>query len=92
MGWNFSRRKEIKDVLGYALLINNPRDDVAFLRVVNTPVRGIGKKTVERLKEHAARFGLTLLEAARESGLIETLSKQAAVKVAKFVRHHRPAR
>ncbi len=84
-GLEFYQRKEIKDVLGYAQLINNPRDDVAFLRVVNTPTRGIGKRTIERLAEHAAGRGLTLLEAARESGLIETLNKRAAVKVAKFV-------
>ncbi|HWA99454.1 MAG TPA: UvrD-helicase domain-containing protein [Pirellulales bacterium] len=84
-GVEFFQRKEIKDVLGYLQLLNNPRDNTAFLRVVNTPPRGIGKTTLERIAEHAARRRMTLLEAARECGLIETISKKAAVSVAKFV-------
>ncbi len=84
-GQEFYQRKEIKDVLAYAELVNNPRDDAAFFRVINTPTRGIGKKSVERLTEHATRRGLPLLEAAREAGLVESLSSRAAVNVAKFV-------
>lgn len=84
-GLEFYQRKEIKDVISFLQLINNPHDDVAFLRVINTPPRGIGKTTIGRLREHADRFGLTLLEAARESGMIEKLSKKAATNVMKFV-------
>jgi DNA helicase-2/ATP-dependent DNA helicase PcrA len=67
------------------MLLNNPRDDMAFLRVVNTPPRGIGKATLDRLGAHATRFGKTLLEAAREAGVVEPIPKKAAVAVAKFV-------
>jgi DNA helicase-2/ATP-dependent DNA helicase PcrA len=84
-GLEFYQRMEIKDVLAYLHLINNPRDDVALLRVINRPPRRIGKTTITRLMDHAGRYGLTLLEAARESGLIESLNKRAAVAVAKFV-------
>ncbi|HEV7223397.1 MAG TPA: UvrD-helicase domain-containing protein, partial [Pirellulales bacterium] len=84
-GVEFYQRKEIKDVLGYLMLLGNPRDDQAFFRVVNTPPRGIGKTTLQRLAEHASRYGLTMLEAARESGLVESLPKKAAVAAAKFV-------
>jgi len=84
-GVEFFQRKEIKDVLAYATLLNNPRDDVALLRIINTPTRGIGKKTIDRLREHAVARGLSLLEAARESGLIDSLPKRAPVAVAKFV-------
>ncbi|HEX3726297.1 MAG TPA: UvrD-helicase domain-containing protein [Pirellulales bacterium] len=84
-GVEFYQRREIKDVLGYLQLINNPRDDVAFLRIVNTPPRAIGKSTIARLTEHATRYGMPLLDAARECGLIESLAKRAAVAVAKFV-------
>jgi DNA helicase II / ATP-dependent DNA helicase PcrA len=84
-GVEFYQRKEIKDVLAYLMLLNNPRDDVAFLRVVNTPPRGIGKTTLDRLAAHATRYGKTLLEAAREAGLVETIPKKAAVAVARFM-------
>lgn len=84
-GVEFYQREEIKDVLGWLVLLNNPRDDLAFLRVVNTPPRGIGKTTLDRLAAHATRYGKTLLDAAREAGVIETIPKKAAVAVAKFV-------
>jgi len=84
-GQEFYARKEIKDVLSYCQLVNNPRDDMAFERTVNTPPRGIGRKTVERLTEHAYRYGLTLLEAARDAYEIDGLSKGAAAKVTSYV-------
>src|SRR6185369_2053450 len=84
-GLEFYQRKEIKDILAYLHLLNNPRSDVALLRVINTPMRGIGKATVDRLRDYARMNGLPLLEAARRAGIIEGLSKKSAVAVAKFV-------
>jgi DNA helicase-2/ATP-dependent DNA helicase PcrA len=84
-GQEFYARKEIKDVLAYCQLVNNPRDDVAFERTVNTPPRGIGRKTIERLTEHAYRFGLSLLDAARDAHEIEGLPRGAAAKVSAYV-------
>ncbi|MDR1625561.1 MAG: UvrD-helicase domain-containing protein [Spirochaetia bacterium] len=48
-GQSFFQRQEIKDMVAYLRLMANPQDDVSFLRVINTPRRGIGKKTVEHL-------------------------------------------
>lgn len=87
-GLEFYQRKEIKDVIAYLHLVNNPKNDVAFLRVINTPPRRIGKTTVTKLSQHARRYGVSLLEAARESGLIEAINKRAAANVAAFVSLH----
>jgi len=84
-GQEFYQRKEIKDILAYCQLINNPRDDQAVLRTINTPTRGIGRKTIDRLNEHAYRHGLTLLDAAREAAQIEGLAVRSAKKVASYV-------
>jgi DNA helicase-2/ATP-dependent DNA helicase PcrA len=84
-GLEFYQRKEIKDVLAYLQLLHNPRNDAALLRIINTPVRGIGRSTLERLRGHARQRGLCLLDAAREAGLIEGLSKKTATAVARFV-------
>ena len=58
---------------------------MAFYRVVNLPARGIGKKSLEHVINHAHRYQLTMLEACREAGLIEALSKRAATAINKFV-------
>jgi DNA helicase-2/ATP-dependent DNA helicase PcrA len=85
-GQEFYQRREIKDVLAYLRLINNPRDNVAFLRVVNVPPRGIGAKTLERLNRHALQCRLSLYDAALEVGLIEDISKRAQRSLTEFMK------
>jgi DNA helicase II / ATP-dependent DNA helicase PcrA len=77
-GQEFYQRKEIKDVLAYCQLINNPRDDQAALRTINTPTRGIGRKTIDLLSEYAYRHGITLLDAARDAVQVEGLNARSA--------------
>ncbi|MCG6957875.1 MAG: UvrD-helicase domain-containing protein [Gemmatimonadetes bacterium] len=60
----FYERREIQDVLAYLRLISNPRDAVAFDRVVNYPRRGVGATSQQRLVRWAADSGISLLEAA----------------------------
>ncbi len=84
-GLEFYQRKEVKDILAYLHLINNPRNDVALRRVINVPPRRIGKATITQLADHARRYNLSLLDAAREAGLVEALSKRSATNVAAFV-------
>ena len=64
-GIEFYSRKEVKDVLGYLRLLINPADDLSCERVINTPPRGIGPKTVRQLGQLAGSRGLSLREAAR---------------------------
>lgn len=59
----FYNRKEIKDLLCYLRLINNPMDDVSLLRVINTPKRGIGDKTIDNLTNNANEQSISLFEA-----------------------------
>ena len=84
-GFEFYQRQEIKDVLAYLHLMNNARNDVAFTRIINRPPRGIGKVTLGRIREHASRYGLSLLEASRQTHLLESLSRKAAKSVTEFI-------
>ena len=84
-GQEFYQRKEIKDVLAYCQLVNNPRDDQAVLRTINTPARGIGRKTVDRLAEYAYCYGISLLEAARDAPQVEGLAARSVKSVQKYV-------
>lgn len=59
----FYSRKEIKDLLAYLRVVNNPADAVSFERMVNVPPRGIGKKTVQQLQEWGAQQGRQPAEA-----------------------------
>jgi len=84
-GLEFYQRSEIKDLLAYLHLINNPAHNVAFERVINTPPRGIGDKTLSTIRQFADKRGIAMLEAARAAGVIPGLATRAAVKVAEFV-------
>jgi DNA helicase II / ATP-dependent DNA helicase PcrA len=65
-GFSFYQRAEVKDVLAYARLAMRPDDDVALLRVLNTPPRGIGKVTVDALRALSRERSISLWAAAGE--------------------------
>src|SRR5215831_6937512 len=62
-GIRFYERREVKDVLAYLRLVHNPADAVSLLRVINTPPRGIGQKTVQELQHWATAQGIQPYEA-----------------------------
>lgn len=62
-GRSFFQQKEIKDILSYLRIIANPDDDVNLLRIINTPRRGIGKTTVQRLTDLARKNHSSLWDA-----------------------------
>jgi DNA helicase-2/ATP-dependent DNA helicase PcrA len=65
-GFRFYERAEIRDALAYLRLIASPSDDLAFERIYNTPKRGLGDKTLEKLHRHARARGVPLSLAAVE--------------------------
>jgi DNA helicase II / ATP-dependent DNA helicase PcrA len=84
-GLEFFQRREIKDLLAYLQMLNNHMDEVALLRAINTPARGIGKKTVEKLSEFAMDNGIGMLDAARRGKRIKSISSRTAGKISRFV-------
>ncbi|ELP3386917.1 TPA: DNA helicase II [Vibrio cholerae] len=84
-GMRFFERQEIKDALSYLRLINNRNDDTAFERVINTPPRGLGDKTLETIRFAARDRGCTLWDAS--VGLLndQVLTGRAASALSRFV-------
>ncbi|MDA1195785.1 MAG: UvrD-helicase domain-containing protein [Planctomycetota bacterium] len=83
-GTEFFQRREVKDALAYARLVANPKDEAAFLRIVNTPRRGVGAASLQKLRVLADARGIALAEAAcsaRESGM----SKRAVAGVERLL-------
>jgi DNA helicase-2/ATP-dependent DNA helicase PcrA len=66
-GFSFYERAEIKDMISYLKIIQNPDDSISLLRVINTPTRGIGKGTIETLERLALETGLSLWGAIGEA-------------------------
>ncbi len=83
-GVEFYNRKEIKDVLAYVRLLINVHDEVSLTRIINTPTRGIGKTTIDRIIAHARANGREMFEFVFQPQLVPTLKNAAIVKVTAF--------
>ncbi len=84
-GVEFYNRKEIRDVLAYLKVLVNPSDEVALLRIINTPSRGIGKTTVDRVRAYALSKGISLYSAFENSEAVGSLKTAAKAKIAAFI-------
>ena len=82
-GIRFFDRAEIKDMLAYLCVINNPGDDLRLQRIINNPPRGIGATTIERAQTIAAQEGRSLWEIISNARVYPELQK-AAAKLASF--------
>jgi ATP-dependent DNA helicase Rep len=83
-GTSFFSRTEVKDMMAYLRLLNNPDDDAAFLRIVNTPRREIGPATLESLGQHATSLGTGLLAASFDFGLSQRLGARQLATLRAF--------
>ena len=84
-GVGFYQRAEIKDVIAYLRLVQNPRDDVSFLRIVNVPPRKIGGVTLRKLREASQAGGFALFEAAEYCREHDLLPAQALRALSRFL-------
>ncbi|HWX54475.1 MAG TPA: UvrD-helicase domain-containing protein [Verrucomicrobiae bacterium] len=85
-GFSFYERAEIKNMISYLKLISNLQDSVALLRVINTPVRGIGKTTVETVERLALETGTSLWAAIGEAIERKLLPPRACAALQQFKR------
>ncbi len=83
-GFSFYERAEIKDMISYLKVTHNPDDTIALLRVINTPVRGIGKTSIETLERVALETGLSLWGAIAEVIKRQLLPQRAVAALKVF--------
>ena len=84
-GTKFYERKEIKDMVAYLRVIQNPQDDISLKRIINVPRRGIGLRTIEKIEDRAS-----LKEESIYSVLIDIednsdISRKARASISEFV-------
>jgi DNA helicase-2/ATP-dependent DNA helicase PcrA len=82
----FYERKEIKDLIAYLRLLQNPADSLATKRVLNAPPRGIGAKSLERLEGWAQAQSVSLFAALQAAGAVEGLGPKQRAAIAEFVK------
>ena len=85
-GFSFYERAEIKDMISYLKVIHNVDDSISLLRVINTPVRGIGKTTIETLERVALETGVSLWGALGETIKRQLLPQRALAALKSFRR------
>ena len=85
-GFKFYDRKEVKNVIAYLRVIQNPDEDLSLKRIINIPKRGIGNTTLEAITQHARTTGDSLFGALLEVDSIEGVSTKAKKGIKEFVR------
>ena len=83
-GVEFYNRKEIKDVLAYLRVMVNPSDAISLVRIINTPARGIGKTTIDRLLAHAMATNRRPIDVVTTAGAADELGTAAARRIGEF--------
>lgn len=84
-GMRFYDRKEVKDLASYLNLLLNPADDVAFKRVVNSPPRGLGKTTIDKIEAISINEGIPMVEASIRAIQTKAVHKRAQTKMGEFL-------
>jgi len=85
-GIRFYDRQEIKNVIAYLNLVNNPADDTSLKRIINVPMRGLGKTTVEKLSTEAANGNVSMFEFIRRGEFGDRFNHGTRTKLLSFRR------
>ncbi|WP_422486101.1 DNA helicase PcrA [Gudongella sp. DL1XJH-153] len=83
-GLKFYDRREVKDIIAYLKFIQNPNDNIALKRIINTPKRGIGKATIEKMEAYAEERNESLYSAVLDREKIDVLSSRAKNSISPF--------
>ncbi len=84
-GLRYYDRKEVKDIISYMRLVQNSADDLALVRIINEPKRGIGAKTIEKLQTLAAVREISLFETLLDEEVVSSLSAKASRGIRQMV-------
>lgn len=84
-GVKFYDRKEIKDIIAYLRVIQNPADDISLKRIINVPKRGIGKSTIEKLEQAASEKNENMYNILAEVDSVKGISTRAKNSINNFV-------
>ncbi|EPD71114.1 ATP-dependent DNA helicase PcrA [Corynebacterium pyruviciproducens ATCC BAA-1742] len=84
-GTRFYERKEVRDIIAYLRVVDNPDDEVSLRRIVNTPRRGIGDKALAFVTAFASRENISLYEAMKRADEVDYLGAQGKNAITKFV-------
>ncbi|SHI41513.1 DNA helicase PcrA [Lutispora thermophila] len=85
-GHRFYDRMEVKDIIAYLRVIQDPEGDLSIKRIINVPKRGIGKATIDQLEDYARQNGVSFYEALLFADNIDGISKKARNSIKDFVR------
>lgn len=84
-GLKFYDRREVKDLIAYLKFIQNPNDNISLKRIINTPKRGIGNSTIEKIEEYAAEKGDSIYGAILSLDEITSLNGRATNSIKPFI-------
>lgn len=84
-GLRFYDRREVKDIIAYLQVLQNPNDNISVKRIINTPRRGIGLATIDKVEKHAARHGESIYSALLSLDHIDSLNTRAKNSIGPFI-------
>lgn len=83
-GLKFYDRKEVKDIIAYMYFISNPEDSLSLKRIINTPKRGIGQATIDKLETYSIRTSQSMYDSIYDEDLEQFVSKATVKKLRTF--------